>query len=222
MRHRIRTSFPKSSDATTSMVDTNGMRTRRSLPVITACIAAGALSACGATTHPDARRSAKATTPTITAPLSPIATSSVPAVVSETTGQVVSTTSSPSGIPFDPSNDQAVIAFETGLSTIDGPQQVAAEFITAIFNGDQVTVRALIDANFVVSIDTWQTAFNGTGGVGRVIDSLVLTAAAGLATVGVSVAFPIATDGTTVDPIAYVVDMIETSHGWLVIAMGYA
>jgi hypothetical protein len=199
------------------------MRTRRSLPVITACIAVGALSACGTTTHPKVLRwSEEPLIQTSIALLSAIATSSVPAVVSETTGQVVSTTSSPSGVPFDPGDDQAIVAFETGLSNIDGPQQVAAEFITALVNGDQITVRALIDATFVDSLDTWQTAFTDTVGIGHVIDSLVLAAAAGHVTVGVSVAFPTAPDGTTVDPIAYAVEMIETSHGWLVIAMGYA
>jgi hypothetical protein len=204
------------------MVDTNGMRTSRSLPVFTACIAVGALSACGTTTHPDAYWSAtEPTTQTSIAPLPPVTSSSVPAVVSETTGQVVSTTSSPSGIPFNPGDDQAIIAFETGLSTTGGPQQGAAQFITALVNGDQITVRALIDATFVDSLDTWQTAFTETLGVGHVIDSLVLTAA-GHATIGVSVAFPTAPDGTTVDPIAYVVELSETSHGWLVIAMGYA
>jgi hypothetical protein len=199
------------------------MRTRRSHPVITACIAVGALSACGTATHSDAHRSAtELTTPTSIAPLPPSTALTVPEAVSETTGQVASTTSSLSGIPFDPNDDQAIVAFETGFSTTDGPQQVAANCITALINGDQATVRALIDATLIDSITTWQTAFAETVGVGHVIDSLVLNTAAGHATVGVSVAFPTATDGTTVDPIAYVVELIETSHGWLVIAMGYA
>jgi hypothetical protein len=113
-------------------------------------------------------------------------------------------------------------AFENGPLLLEGPQRVASDFVTALLLGDEPDLRALSDTTYRDEVTTWVRAFTETSSNGSVIATLAISNTAGRANVGVSVAFPPGSDGTITEPVAYLVSLIQSSNGWLVIDLAYA
>ena len=111
---------------------------------------------------------------------------------------------------------------ESGLISTDDLVLCATNFIESLLNNDQTTAQSLADLSFTNQTSIWLATFADTPSNGRVIDALIITNAAGHATIGVSVAFPTAADGTINEPIAYLVETIKTPNGWQVIGISYA
>lgn len=118
--------------------------------------------------------------------------------------------------------DRALGTFETGLLAVDGLNRIATSFVESLLTNHQSTAQSLADASYTNKTSVWLATFAEAPSNGRVLDALIITNAAGHAIVGVSVAFPTATDGTINEPIAYLVETVKTSNGWRIIGMGYA
>ena len=100
----------------------------------------------------------------------------------------------------------------------DGVEECARTFVEALLSGDPEAVLARVESSAVDVVRPWIAAPLD----GEVVDVVVLASAAGRARVGVGVAFQPAADGTITEPIAFVVDVVETAVGCRVTALGYA
>ncbi len=122
--------------------------------------------------------------------------------------------------------DGADPAFEAfardDFETTSAASKVAVEFIRALIASNQVRATALIDKHSARLIDDWGVSLASMPNA-RVIDAVVLSTASGRAVVAVSVASPVLADGLISEPIAYLVELSESSDGpWLVTGMSFA
>ena len=89
--------------------------------------------------------------------------------------------------------------------------------VEAILAADSSAAVALATPSFA-SVSSWITEPVDA----EVIDVVVLAAAGNQQRIGVGVAFAPAADGTITEPIAYVVDVLDTPDGCRVIGLGFA
>ena len=171
-------------------------------------------------------------------PGTPIAdtTASKLAATSSTTRSTTTTTSSPSTAqpprssttapapaapPSTVGDDAAVQAFDDGFKAAPGPEEAAVALIDALQRGDTASLIRRVHDSYQTGIVIWAQASAAADG-GRIIDARVLTIAGDRATVAVAVAFRAAVDGTINDPVAYIVELLDTPAGWLVTSLGFA
>lgn len=141
----------------------------------------------------------------------PIASVSIP-TVSSTATSVLEVDADPAFEAFARDDFEATSA----------ASKVAVEFIRALIASNQVRATALIDRHSARLIDDWGVSLASMPNA-RVINAVVLGTASGRAVVAVSIASPVLADGLISEPIAYLVELSESSDGpWLVTGMSFA
>ena len=118
-------------------------------------------------------------------------------------------------------DDRALRAFDEQFQPAPGPEEAAVALIDALQHGDTASLNRRVHDSYRTGIAIWAHASDAAAG-GRIIDARVITIAGNRATVAVAVAFPPTVDGTINDPVAYIVELLDTPAGWLVTSMGFA
>lgn len=203
-------------------------------PITTAAVAAAILLIAGCSSHPGAPIADTPTAKpaaTITTRSSTIAPSSPeparPTPPSTTPPSTTTSTTPPSTTIADPVapastiGDDPVRAFDEQFQPTPGPEEAAVALIDALQHGDTASLHRRVHDSYQTGIAIWAQALGAATG-GRTIDARVLTVAGDRATVAVDVSFPPAVDGTITDPVAYIVELLDTPAGWLVTSMGFA
>ena len=93
------------------------------------------------------------------------------------------------------------------------PADIAARFVVALLHVDGGTIVELAHPSF--GVNDWIAA-DAAPSDGRVIATTALVGAASIQTVVVSVAFPVLPDGTSIEPVAYYVSLLNTDDTWRV------
>ena len=98
------------------------------------------------------------------------------------------------------------------------PADIAARFVVALLHADRHAIVELTHPSF--NINDWIAADDAPSD-GRVIATTALDGAASIQTVVVSVAFPVLPDGTSIEPVAYYVSLLNTDDTWRVFGVEF-
>ncbi len=173
---------------------------QRSLTVITVL---SLLAGCSTGPTDTLPRSRPPTAVVSSATVAPSQTNRVPAATHErTTVPALARSSATLVVPHDGDRD---------------PSLCARSMVEAILNADTPSAVALATPSFD-SAATWITEPIDA----QIIDIVVLAAAGNRSRIGIGVAFTPAVDGTITEPIAYIVDVLDTPTGCEVIGIAYA
>ncbi len=162
-------------------------------------------------------------------PTSTVLLSVVPSTVSNTREPITSvsvskaSSTSTSDPEDDTDTDPASAAFDLDDFAATGQASKAAvEFIRALIASNEALATSLVDKQSLRLIDDWAPSLASMPNA-RVIDAVILSTASGRAVVAVSIASPVLADGLISEPIAYLIELSESSNGfWLVTGMSFA
>ncbi len=93
------------------------------------------------------------------------------------------------------------------------PVDTAIEFVRALLNGDTNTLVALSDSSIQAGTLAWLDSLTGAPFAVDQIEAVTLAVSAGRTTIGVSVSFPPAADGSYIDPVSFLVETIDSANG---------
>ena len=194
-------------------------------PITTTAVAAILLIA-GCSSHPESPNAdspaEKPATPTTTRSIWITASSTNPARPTPPSKTAPSTTIDAAGAPTPTvGDDPARRAFDEQFQPAPGPEEAAVALIDALQDGDTASLNRRVHDSYRTGIAIWAHASDAAAG-GRIIDARVITIAGNRATVAVAVAFPPTVDGTINDPVAYIVELLDTPAGWLVTSLVFA